>query len=81
MNETMSLLREIERGYRADIIFGLRRAINERYYGFKLADRMYEKKILEIFPKKKEHIPRKSGIFDIFWGHTEEEEVKDEPQN
>ncbi len=42
----MSLLREIERGYRADIIFGLRKAINERYYGFNTADKMYEKKIL-----------------------------------
>jgi hypothetical protein len=35
MEDTMSLIREIERGYRADIVFGLRKAINERYYGFK----------------------------------------------
>jgi hypothetical protein len=79
MDDIMSLLREIERGYRADIIFGLRKAINERYYGFKTADKMYEKKILEILPKKKEHIRKKSGIFDIFSRHTEEEE-KEEPE-
>ena len=76
----MSFLREIERGYRADIIFGLRKAINERYYGFKQADKIYDLKIQEILPKKKEHARRKSGILDIFRRHSEEEE-KVEPDH
>jgi hypothetical protein len=79
MEDIMSFLREIERGYRADIVFGLRKAINERYYGVKQADKIYNMKIQEIMPKKKEHVRRKSGIMDIFRKHTEEEE-KDEPE-
>jgi hypothetical protein len=80
MDDTMSFLREIERGYRADIIFGLRKAINDRYYGFKQADKIYDLKIQEILPKKKEHSRRKSGILDIFRRHPEEEE-KVEPDH
>jgi hypothetical protein len=77
MEDTMSLIREIERGYRADIVFGLRKAINERYYGFKQADKIYDMKIQEIFPKKKEHARRKSGFLDMFRKHSEEVEEED----
>ncbi len=78
MEDTMSFLREIERAYRADIIFGLRRAINERYYGFKNADKIYEKKIETIQPKKKTHAHKKSGIFDMFLNNNEEEEKEEQ---
>jgi hypothetical protein len=35
MRERMSLLIEIERAYRTDLMFNLRKAINERFYGFR----------------------------------------------
>jgi len=41
MKDKMVFIREIERSYRSDIIFNLRKAINERYYGFKQADKIY----------------------------------------
>ena len=41
IKDKMVFIRDIERSYRSDIIFNLRKAINERYYGFKQADKMY----------------------------------------
>jgi hypothetical protein len=48
MDDSLSLLREIEREYQTDIIVRLRRALCERFFGFRKADAVREERLKEL---------------------------------
>jgi hypothetical protein len=48
MDDKLSLLREIERDYQTDVIIRLRRALCERFFGFRKADVVREDRLKEL---------------------------------
>jgi hypothetical protein len=53
MGLLMTRLREIERDYRSDIMFQLRKAINERFYGLRKADEYKRRMLQKLEPEVK----------------------------
>ena len=48
MKESLAFLMEIERDYRPEIMIRLRRAICEKYHGFRKADKIYLDRLAEL---------------------------------
>jgi hypothetical protein len=61
MNDLLSSLRALERPYRADVLYNLRNAINERFYGLREADDKYKEFAGIDHPKMQPHKPKGLG--------------------